>query len=263
MPIEFEGVRTREIFMDESAFTRPQFNAEHKNSDLLDPQSWEKSWKNRLAVLDHNASVWSATPTQHNAKILENADEDIEESFSIPSFDQESALTGQLCHLALKKWDFKNPMGVEKLLTQESGVLSLTHPSPHWNKILHESATLLKRFLSSQTAVEISQKEILGREIPFAYEENGTVVRGVMDIVYRDHGKIVIADYKTGPPPPGNSPSPMQRYQEQAAIYCHAIEKFFGVKNVEFRIIFLRAPEKLIRWYNEKAFWELNPGLGI
>ena len=260
-----KGVSATKTHIAPISFTRPQRSLDKKCPDLPSPASWAKVWKNRLSASHHDTGTWTLTPTKQNARTAVKNDDEAQNAVFFDSVStQEASLTGQLCHLALKKWDFKKPLETEKTLADLAAILRLSHPSPHWNKIIKKSAALLNHFLKSKIALEIFTKEILGREIPFAYAENGAVVRGVMDLVYRDRDQIVVVDYKTGlPPEPEELSLAQHRYQNQAEIYCRAVEKIFLAKKIEFHIIFLKAPEKPIRWYNENASWEVNPGLGI
>lgn len=58
-------------------------------------------------------------------------------------------------------------------------------------------------------------------EVPFCYEEEGTVVNGVIDLVYRDGDKWHIIDYKTN----RNDKNLSLMYEGQLADYKKAFEK--------------------------------------
>ena len=102
-----------------------------------------------------------------------------------------------------------------------------------------EAREILESFLASPEAQELSQVEILGREIPFIYGQDGAVMRGSIDLLYRHGGKTWVADYKTGG---GKDREKLRKkYEQQGAVYRAAVEKALKIKDVGFRIIFLKS----------------------
>ena len=86
---------------------------------------------------------------------------------------------------------------------------------------------LLEAFLRSPAGRELARSEILARELPFIYEQGGTVVRGTLDLVYRKGGKLYIGDYKTG----RAAAAPQRR------VYVEAIERCLGTTGVGFKVL--------------------------
>ncbi len=71
-------------------------------------------------------------------------------------------------------------------------------------------------------------------EVPFCYEEGGTVVNGVIDLVYRDGDKWHIIDYKTN----RNDKNLSLMYEGQLADYKKAFEKINNGEVVEDALIY-------------------------
>lgn len=71
-------------------------------------------------------------------------------------------------------------------------------------------------------------------EVPFCYEEEGTVVNGVIDLVYRDGDKWHIIDYKTN----RNDKNLSLMYEGQLADYKKAFEKINDGEIVEDALIY-------------------------
>jgi ATP-dependent helicase/nuclease subunit A len=89
----------------------------------------------------------------------------------------------------------------------------------------------------------LAQAEIIGRELPFCHEKDGAVMRGSIDLLYRDQGSLVVADYKTERVSPQELKAKKDKYAAQGQAYCQAVERAMGQGPVEFRLIFLRSPE--------------------
>ena len=106
-----------------------------------------------------------------------------------------------------------------------------------------QASAILETFLSSQTARDLADVEVLGREVPFAYAEGGAVMRGSIDLLYRKGTEVVIADYKTEHVEDSELAARREKYERQGRTYCAAVEKALGLKNVTFKLLFLRRPD--------------------
>ena len=213
------------------------------NKIPIAPEKWALKWKKRFEIESLGPRPWSLAPTQTATRLFDDED-------ALPRLNQ-AAVLGQLCHEALKILDFKNPGEIRPLIHRAAvflSQLSLTPPDP---KLIGEAEQLIQNFLDSSTAKTIIQSEILGREIPFAYRENNSIIRGTIDLVYQSGNQTVIVDYKTGPAPKSREEEKLalKRYLPQARAYLQAVEKTLG-KKARFELVFLRRPESPI-WYNE------------
>ena len=147
----------------------------------------------------------------------------------------EGMLVGQVCHRVLAFWDFGRDGDLGRAV--EAACRSLEAPAP----VRREAEKILKDFLASPCARELGEAEILGREVPFVYGEDKTVVRGVMDLVYRRGGDVVVADYKSEAVEPRGLGRLQEKYRRQGEDYRAALQRAWGIK-AEFRLLFLRRP---------------------
>ncbi len=155
-----------------------------------------------------------------------------------------SALVGQLCHKVLEEWDYRQGGDIHAALHDARRRLEWSSPALAWEAASVEAATILEGFLLSAAARSLAKVEILGREIPFVDSKDGAVVRGTIDLLYRDGNALVVADYKTDRI---NSPEDIENkrraYEIQGGFYLDAVEKALQRRPDRFRLIFLRAPD--------------------
>jgi ATP-dependent exoDNAse (exonuclease V) beta subunit len=122
-------------------------------------------------------------------------------------------------------------------------ILSEAEPEADWEAARRESVEVLRGFLGSPAARELAKVEVLGREVPFVSAQDGAVVRGTIDLVYRQGGRVFVADYKSEAVTSSALPHLREKYRRQGEDYRAAVERAWGEKGVEFRLIFLRQPE--------------------
>ncbi|MBI4371001.1 MAG: UvrD-helicase domain-containing protein [Elusimicrobia bacterium] len=152
------------------------------------------------------------------------------------------AEVGQLCHRVLQDWDFKQGGDVASTASRVRAALERRAPGPRWAEAEIEAARVLAGFLASPAAKELAAAEILGREVPFAYADGPTVVRGAMDLIARVAGRLVVVDFKSGRVEEASAASARERYAEQGRLYAEAVRRAWG-ETPEFRLLFLRRPE--------------------
>lgn len=142
------------------------------------------------------------------------------------------ALTGIICHRILEKWDYDGASLDGLIKTVFAGEIS-NYPHPDREKILSSVTAHLKNFARSAEYNKIKESRILGREIPFIMPYEGAVMRGVIDLIYKDGENTVIADFKTGK---GGDPG---KYGIQAEIYRAAVRNILKIRDAEVKFIFL------------------------
>ncbi|MDD5656360.1 MAG: UvrD-helicase domain-containing protein [Elusimicrobia bacterium] len=193
-------------------------------------------WRRRLSRRDEALRrPWTRTPTQYlEASGLERG------SSGVSGL---GALIGQACHKVLGAWDFRGDADPAAALVGACRELARSEPDADWDAVRRQAEAVLKGFLASAAARELARAEILGREVPFCYAEDGTLVRGTIDLVYRLGRKTVAADYKTEAAEPQSLPRLKEKYRRQGRDYLTALEKAWGIKGASFRLIFLRRPE--------------------
>ncbi|MBI5209729.1 MAG: UvrD-helicase domain-containing protein [Elusimicrobia bacterium] len=151
---------------------------------------------------------------------------------------EEAALVGEVCHRVLERWDYRGGGDLRVLAEAATNALARRRPPADWAWVREEAARILASFLSSPAAAELAACEILGRELGFVYPEGGKVVRGSIDLLYRQDGRLWVADYKTESR--GRERAALAGlYRRQGAAYVQAVAKARG-EAAGFRLIFLR-----------------------
>jgi ATP-dependent helicase/nuclease subunit A len=203
-------------------------------------------WKERLASRDAAAArplfvSPSSVPAQETPRRASGERPEKEPEWEAGALS-EASLVGRVCHRVLERTDFRKEISPAEELDRACAELSVLHPSARWHRVRAESKEILSAFYGSPAWKELAGVEILGREIPFVSAgENGQVVRGVIDLLFRDNeGRLCVADYKSDRISAEDLPRLTERYAPQGSLYCRAVEKAMGEK-CGFRLIFLRA----------------------
>ncbi|MDH5641618.1 MAG: UvrD-helicase domain-containing protein, partial [Nitrospira sp.] len=155
--------------------------------------------------------------------------------------DDSARLVGIGAHALLERWDFTriappSPLELEVLCRS-----LLTAESEYVESVREELASIMDSFLASDFCRRMHSAVILGREIPFVIPwQEGQVMEGVIDLMYRHKGRIWITDYKTDRVTADEAPVRAERYKEQAAAYRAAAAHCLGEKTVSFEFVFLR-----------------------
>lgn len=156
-----------------------------------------------------------------------------------------AAVIGDVCHLALEHWDFKAGGNLQEAVNAACRELWREGVEFNQDKANAAAVKILEGFFKSPAVRALAQAEILGREVPFVLARPGQVVRGAMDILFREKGKIWVADYKTDDVPPGGEEVHAALYRVQGEAYVEAVQKSLG-EQCGFQLIFLRTG-KIVR----------------
>ncbi len=205
--------------------------------DREDVESLARRWKARAAAGDaFRRKAWTSAPSRLGRAPL--AEEDRAQSSA-------AALLGSLCHKVLERADFArlpDGPGLAALVESAAAVLARLSPAGDWEKAKAQALEILAGFFASPAARGLAAAEILGREAPFCYEEDGQLVRGAIDLLYKKDGRVWIIDYKTDAVTERELAGAAAKYEKQGAAYRRAVEKAWGVPDVGFSVLFLRRP---------------------
>jgi ATP-dependent helicase/nuclease subunit A len=107
-------------------------------------------------------------------------------------------------------------------------------------------AERLVRFADSDLCARAARAEFVMKEAPFNMHlpEEGIIVQGVIDLLFREEGGLVVADYKSGhfePDRPGEEARMRETYGGQIALYRRAAEQVFGEPVKEALLYMTRA----------------------
>ncbi len=78
------------------------------------------------------------------------------------------------------------------------------------------------------------------RELPFTFELEGRVIRGFIDLVFEEEGKLVVVDFKTDNVAAGEAEDKATFYENQGAAYVLGLEAATGLEASELVFSFLR-----------------------
>ena len=193
-------------------------------------------WEARDAFWAHaKTSPLSVTPSRLSQR--ERGDSARTEHHSPAGAERARAL-GTLTHGLLQYWDFTaDPKQfIDRILKMHKD-----------NEIGDELHDILHAFSASSIYAELQHAEILGREVPFAIPSPRTanldpgacILEGVLDIVYRCHGRVWIGDYKTDRVKAAEVEKRAGEYALQARLYREAVKRCMNLE-AGFKFIFLR-----------------------
>lgn len=151
-------------------------------------------------------------------------------------------LVGVLAHRILEEWDFQAPS--HHMLEKIAPTIQ-QHLTPDEAELAQAISTSLmdmfSHFTQSDLYQQLASATILGREVPFAMSwDEGQVVHGVMDVIYRLGDRIWIGDYKTDAVTAKDVSELAKLYRTQMTLYKVAAERSLGLSSVSAQLLFLR-----------------------
>lgn len=203
--------------------------------EYKDPQSFLKQKKN--LILKENAD-WSGfiKSWEKNKAEFENYKK---EEIVAPSHlkgdktkIQESLDIGSLIHKTLNNYfqtgSFDLPL-VMKVLDLEN------------TNLIPSCQDILNNFEKGEVLKELKKMQFLGSEIPFSMYENGALVNGIIDALFKDKkGQLFIVDFKTDKIDSREIATYSLKYAGQLALYKRAVEKMFKTDSVKTCLVYLR-----------------------
>jgi ATP-dependent helicase/nuclease subunit A len=157
---------------------------------------------------------------------------------------ESSALLGRVCHGVLESWEWGSS-DVSGSVSRAVQRLWAESPGVDWRAIEAEARGILTTFFESSVGQSLGKETLLAREVPFLFPEGDGIVRGVIDLLYRQDGRLRVADFKTDRISLGGAQQRAQRYADQGRDYCHAVSSALG-ESCGFEVIFLRTGERVV-----------------
>ncbi len=182
-------------------------------------------------------TVWQLTPTSLAGKEsppVRSSQDGLEKDVG--------RLAGIVAHKLLERWNFQEPP--DTLLGRIEPVVGafLAPEQLDIGPVLVESLRdLWTSFTTSELYERLRSAIILGREVPFLMNwEEGQVMEGVIDLIYRLDGRVWIADYKTDHIAAEEAQARARLYAPQARIYREAAARCVREPIGGFQFVFLR-----------------------
>ena len=148
---------------------------------------------------------------------------------------------GDAVHRALELVDLADPAPPEGL----AELVRSWYPVVTDLELAHVSA-LVEAYCGSELARRIAGLEGVRVERPFAFELDGVLLNGRLDVLWRDGGKALVVDYKTNALE-GRAPAAViaVEYRSQQLVYALACLRA-GAEAVEVVYQFLEAPDAVV-----------------
>ncbi|RMA97268.1 UvrD-helicase domain-containing protein [Hydrogenothermus marinus] len=189
----------------------------------------EKKEKQREKIYE---KALKQQPFTSVSKIMEEEKEEVVKT----SVNQEIATyTGILTHLILENLDFKNfsEKDINKLIQEKQNII----PNKIKKQVVENVKTILERFENSNLHNELKNAEILFKELPFSLYEDGKIIDGRIDIIYKKDGKIIVMDFKTNKYETEEEKQKIiKMYETQKNYYLKAVQKFITKEEVIFKL---------------------------
>lgn len=201
---------------------------------------WAKRRDVHELVIKTPVFITPTTLRQQEQEIAEAASQNTHASISRPL----SMVVGELTHRLLEAWDFAQNM--EKFTEQVGPFLNQWLPSElqqERNRIEADLREIFGCFFRSKIYSELTQSQILGREVPLLMSWDGQIMEGVVDLIYEYKGLLYLADYKTDRIARQDLAQGAARYRQQAHVYSRAARQSLQRDVTAFKVVFLRLGE--------------------
>jgi ATP-dependent helicase/nuclease subunit A len=97
----------------------------------------------------------------------------------------------------------------------------------------------LEKTLKSDLIKRILASDRYYKEVPFAFDENGTIVEGKIDVLFEEKGEITVVDFKTDRVTTSELKERTEHYRPQVETYRQAIAATCGRPPKEVILFFL------------------------
>src|SRR3990172_6989897 len=155
---------------------------------------------------------------------------------------ERAILIGTIAHDVLEHWDFGGDALLFKDAIDEACLKGGFDRgfSDETSSIIAELYEIFDSFSASPAYDELRRATIIGREVPFVIPWGGQVMNGVIDLIYREGGRLYVADYKTDNISEGDVADKIKGYALSGEIYMEAVRRSLRQEVSGFKLIFLR-----------------------
>ena len=150
---------------------------------------------------------------------------------------------GDSVHFLLEALDLRTPQPPEPKELAEA--VRARYPAATDDE-LERIGRLVAAYCDSQLAARVASLEGAAAERPFAFEHDGVLLHGRLDVLYRDGGRALVVDYKTNVLEDTSPEELIERdYRLQRLVYALACFRA-GVDEVEVVYQFLERPDPVV-----------------
>jgi ATP-dependent helicase/nuclease subunit A len=218
---------------------RPRRRSDRTTSDaLIDPQEIAALWGTRTARWAAGRETsYHLTPTTLGKRVMPVT----RQATPVRQDATIGRLAGVVAHRLLERWDFSRDLS--GLCVSVDSVLQATlgpEDQPHAGAVAESVNDLLATFGRSEAYARLRSSQILGREVPFIMPwGDRQVMEGVIDLIYRLHGELWVADYKTDAISADQAVLRAEQYRMQSQVYKAAVKQSLEAEP-RFHCLFLR-----------------------
>jgi len=164
------------------------------------------------------------------------------ETFDPEAPERSREVLARLCETAAPPGD-----GTKRARAGGTAAPSSAATTPDGAAVRTEATAILDAFLASELSTRLARAEILGREVPVLFrDEEGIVVHGYIDLVYRLDGVVHVADYKTDRLQ-GSPRTHAAQYSSQVADYANAVTRALDLPQPPVREVwFVRTGDRVV-----------------
>ena len=145
---------------------------------------------------------------------------------------------GSLVHAILARLEPPTPERLESL--REEGVACARALELDTEDVEHAMALIRDSMGTGGVLSRAAAASRRLRELPFTFDLEGRVIRGFIDLVFEEEGKLVVVDFKTDKITEGEAEDKATDYENQGAAYVMAIEAATGLEVGSLVFSFLR-----------------------
>ncbi|MGQ9646273.1 MAG: UvrD-helicase domain-containing protein [Thermodesulfobacteriota bacterium] len=231
----FYDTNQLELEPKETAPFRSPLNPEMKAGEASKlVLSQREKWKETQEELKKQAGIGRAITTA-TEKVSEVERDD--EWMISPVTKGEGAIFGKLVHRLFERMDWNQPGWVERMAEIEGKALGATE------SMIKRAGQMIREAMDSPLLQRVIKVGSYQKEVPFTYKNNGTIIEGVIDVVFREGNDLVVLDFKTDLVKKEDLSSKIEHYQPQVRIYSDAIQNIFGKPPKEVILFFLHLME--------------------
>ncbi len=199
-------------------------------------ENWREEFEKSISSKRFTTVSELVGKENEKSKIEEEQIKEIEENFK--QYKDKSIQLGILIHKILEEFSFETDSKKaeeELFLLLEKNIANVSEELR--SDIEKDARKILKNFLKSDDYKEISTSQILFKEMPFTLKEKNRYIEGVIDIVYKKDGKIIVLDYKITREK--NIKRIEEIYKKQKEYYTKAVKNIFPEEKIEFKFSLL------------------------
>jgi ATP-dependent exoDNAse (exonuclease V) beta subunit len=146
---------------------------------------------------------------------------------------------GTLVHRLFEVTDWDNPEDLMHLAAAEIVALDLSEAEAQ------DAVEIVHRALKSPLISRVLSSDGYYKEVPFTYKQDGTLVEGKIDVVFREHGSVYVIDFKTDRIARKDLKARAEHYRGQAETYGGAIQAALGVQPEQIIFYFVAVDESV------------------